>query len=238
MIDKYKIQRVMNCQPMAIFISMLIFLSMISYTIETLPDISVETLRIIQYLDISIVVIFSIEYLLRVYSADNRIKFIFSWYGLIDLVAILPFYLALGMDASSLRALRLFRLLRLLKLARYNKAMIRFVRALNVAREELIIFSLASLILLYFSAAIIYYFEHAVQPNIYRSIFDSLWWAVATLTTVGYGDIYPVTSLGRAFTVLILIIGLGMVSVPAGIIASAFSAVRREDERDSKISEN
>lgn len=106
--------------------------------------------------------------------------------------------------------------------------MTRFGKAIYMAKEELVIFSFASLVVLYLSSVGIYYFEHAAQPDIFRSIFDSLWWALATLTTVGYGDIYPITVGGRLFTFIVLIVGLGLVAVPTGIIASALSAVRRQ----------
>ena len=99
------------------------------------------------------------------------------------------------------------------------------------AKEEVMIFFLATLILLYFSAVGIYYFEHEAQPDHFQSIFHSLWWAVATLTTVGYGDVYPVTAGGKLFTFLILMCGLGIVAVPAGLVAAALSKVRDEEER-------
>ena len=97
-----------------------------------------------------------------------------------------------------------------------------------MAKEELVIFTLASFVLLYLSAVGIYHFEHAAQPDVFRSIFDSLWWSVATLTTVGYGDIYPITLGGKMFTFCVLMIGLGLIAVPTGIVASALSAVRHE----------
>ena len=98
------------------------------------------------------------------------------------------------------------------------------------AKEELIIFTFASFVLLYLAAVGIYHFEHAAQPEVFRSIFDCLWWSVATLTTVGYGDIFPITDGGRFFTCIVLMIGLGLVAVPTGIVASSLSAIRRQEE--------
>ena len=103
-------------------------------------------------------------------------------------------------------------------------------KAIFIAKEELIIFSAVTLMLLYLSAVGIYHFEHAAQPENFKSIFDSLWWAVATLTTVGYGDVYPITLGGRMFTFVILMLGLGVVAVPTGIIASALASVRKNEE--------
>ena len=113
---------------------------------------------------------------------------------------------------------------------RYNRALVRFSRAITLAREEIILFLGVTLGLLYFAAVGIYYFEHQAQPEEFASIFHSLWWAVATLTTVGYGDVYPITVGGRIFTFFILLIGLGIVAVPAGLLASALAKSRDMEE--------
>lgn len=171
----------------------LILYSVFCFSLETLPELNQSARSFLRYSEIFVVVLFSIEYLIRVALAKNRLKFIFSFYGLIDLIAILPFYLAFAIDLRTLRLVRLLRLARILKLARYNTALQRFAKAIYLAKEELIIFTMASFVLLYLSAVGIYHFENAAQPEVFRSIFDSLWWSVVTLTTVGYGDIYPIT---------------------------------------------
>ena len=170
--------------------------------------------------------IFTVEYILRLMVADKKLKFIFSFYGLIDLAAILPFYIATGIDLRLIRALRLLRLFRAFKLLRYSKAITRFHKAMILVREELIMFIALTMILIFLAGAGIYYFEHPAQPEVYKSLFDSLWWAVASLTTVGYGDIYPITVGGKIFTFFVLMIGLGIVSVPTGLVASALSKAR------------
>lgn len=197
---------------------------------ETLPNLSADTRLFLKYSEIAVVVIFTCEYIIRILLSPKRLRFIFSFYGLVDLIATLPFYLAFAIDLRSFRLIRLLRLVRVLKVARYNSALQRFSKALFLAKEELAIFTGLSLILLYLSAVGIYHFEHVAQPEVFKSIFDSLWWSVATLTTVGYGDIYPITIGGRFFTFIILMIGLGLVAVPTGIVASALSAVRRQSE--------
>lgn len=145
------------------------------------------------------------------------------------MLAVLPFYIASGIDLRSLRVFRLLRLFRILKLLRYSQAICRFHRAFVLAKEELVLFSAVASILLYLSAVGIYYFEHDAQPDQFSSIFHSLWWAMATLTTVGYGDVYPITLGGRAFTFLVLMLGLGVVAVPTGLVASALSQARKEE---------
>ena len=212
----------------------LIFYSAFCFSLETLPNLSENTRVFLRYSEIAVVIVFTIEYLTRLVLSQNRLMFIFSFYGLIDLIAILPFYLSFSVDLRTLRLVRLMRFFRILKFARYNTAIQRFAKALYLAKEELVIFIFASLILLYLSAIGIYHFEHTVQPDIFRSIFDCLWWSVITLTTVGYGDIYPVTTGGRFFTFIVLMVGIGLVAVPTGIVASALSAVRRQQEESNK----
>ena len=214
------------------FIQSLIVLSLVTFSIETLPDLSPSTLSILQAIEVFSVAIFTIEYLLRIFVANHKLKFIFSFYGLVDFFAILPFYLTSGIDLRSLRAFRFLRLFRALKLVRYSSAIIRVKNAFIIAKEEFVLFIAVSALLLYLSAVGIYYFENEKQPEVFTSIFSSLWWAVSTLTTVGYGDIYPITVGGRIFTFFILIIGLGLVSVPAGLISSALSKARENEQAD------
>ncbi|WP_339726520.1 ion transporter [Maribacter stanieri] len=216
----------------AYFIQILIFVSILSFSFETVPDLEPSTRKILRIIEIFSVIIFTIEYVLRIYVSDKKSKFIFSFFGIIDFLAILPFYLSLGVDLRSLRALRFLRLFRILKLMRYNKAIERFSRAISLAKEEVLLFLIVTLILIYFSAVGIYYFEHEVQPKNFASIFDSLWWAIITLTTVGYGDVYPITVGGKVFTFFILMIGLGIVAIPTGIISSALTkSVDKTEEK-------
>ncbi len=206
-----------------LFIQGLIILSIISFSLETLPDIDPKLKKHLDILEIVTVIIFTMEYLLRIFVAKRKLKFVFSFFGIIDFLAIFPFYLALGVDFRTIRAIRLLRLFRVFKVFRYTKAIKHFRDAFKSVREELVLFLVAACILLYFASVGIYYFENAVQPEEFSSIFDGLWWAVATLTTVGYGDVYPITTGGKIFTFIILLVGLGIVAVPTGIIASALS---------------
>ena len=210
-------------------IQILIVISLISFAIETLPDVGERTRRGLDLLEVTIVLLFTAEYVLRVLVADRRVRFILSFYGLVDIVAILPFYFATGLDLRSVRALRLLRLFRIFKLTRYSAAIHRCSRAFRMVREDLVLFMCLSGIVLYLASVGIYYFERDAQPESFASVFHSLWWAVATLTTVGYGDVYPVTAGGKIFTGVVLLIGLGIVAVPTGMVAAAFAEVREVD---------
>jgi len=213
-----------------IFVQALIIISLISFSLDTLPDLSESSRRLLASIEVLTVAIFTVEYLLRVIVARQKLKFIFSFYGLIDLLAILPFYISTGIDLRAVRAFRFLRVFRAFKLMRYNLAITRFQKAFGSIREELILFFSTAGLLLFFAAVVVYYCERNVQPEAFASVFHSLWWAVVTLTTVGYGDIYPVTVLGRVFTFIVLMVGLGIVAVPAGLMSAALSRAHGDHE--------
>jgi voltage-gated potassium channel len=214
----------------AIGVQLLILISLVTFSISTLPELSPKALRLLKWVEVVTVALFTFEYLLRIVAADRKLKYIFSFFGLVDLLAILPFYFSTRLDLRAVRAFRLMSLIRILKLARYNSAVRRFHLAFLIAKEELILFFAATVLMLFIAATGMYYFEHDAQPDKFSSVFHSMWWAVATLTTVGYGDIYPVTVGGKIFTFFVLIIGLGVISIPIGLVASAFSKAREMDE--------
>ena len=216
-------------------IIVLIFYTIAALAYETMPALSEDARQFLQISEGVVTALFTLEYGVRCYLAERKRDYLFSFYGIIDFVAVLPFYLAffLGAEVAVLRSLRAFRLLRifrLLKLFRYSRASERLLSALAVCKEEFVLFFFTTLILLFLAAAGIYYFEHPSQPEAFSSILHSLWWAVVTLTTVGYGDVFPVTVGGRIFTFIILLIGLGVVAAPAGLIASALSNVRETED--------
>ena len=210
------------------FIEFLIVLSLVAFCVSTLPDLPEDTRNFLTVLELVIVIIFTIEYILRIFVSEKKWKYIFSFYGIIDLFAILPFYITAGIDLRALRMFRLFRIFRALKLLRYSIALSKFGRAFRSIREELLIFFSATCLLIFFSSVGIYYFENPVQPEAFKSIFHSMWWAVITLTTVGYGDVVPITIGGKIFTFIILMIGLAIVAVPTGLLTSAFSKIKED----------
>ncbi|WP_299204528.1 ion transporter [Brumimicrobium sp.] len=220
-------------------IEFLIFISLTAYAIETLPDNSETTITILHWIETVSVIVFTIEYILRIYVAKNPLKYIFSFYGVIDFLAILPFFLSATFDLRSLRAFRIFRIFRAFKLIRYNKALNRFHIVAKLIREEVILFLIVTGIFIFLASAGIYYFENAAQPEVFKSVFHSGWWAIVTLTTVGYGDVYPITMGGKLFTFLILMIGVGIVTIPAGLVASALTKARQmEEEEEEAILQN
>ena len=206
----------------------LIILSLVSFSFETLPNLDDGTKELLNTFEIISVCLFSAEYLLRVFLNKKPFKYILSFFGIIDLLAILPFYLASGIDLRSVRIFRLFRLFRVFKLLQYNDALDRVSDAFSSVKKELVVFGVATIFMLYVAAVGIYYCENPAQPEQFKSVFHSLWWSVTTLTTVGYGDIYPITIGGKIFTTFVVFIGMGMVAIPTGLLASAFSKTFKE----------
>ena len=198
-------------------------------------------------------IVFSIEYLLRIATADimypesgqlrSRIKYILSPMAIIDLVAILPFWLPMFLPGSMLgvRAFRLVRLFRILKLNRYFDAMRLIGGVVGAKKRELLCSIFFVLILMLVSSLLMYSAEHDTQPEVFRNAFSGLWWAVATLTTVGYGDICPVTVVGRVLGAIIAFAGIAALAIPTGIISSGLTeqlssrkALRNELERQQQ----
>ena len=215
-----------------LFIQILIIISIINFTVQTLPNINPTYQKVSNSIEVVSVFFFSLEYFLRLLSSKKPFKFIFSFFGIVDLLAILPFYLTLGTDLKSLRAVRLFRLLRLLKFLRYGDTLKNLKQSFDNVKKELTLFSAATLLLIYFSSVGIYFFENEAQPDAFSSVFNAMWWSVATLTTVGYGDIYPITTGGKIFSTFIVFIGLGLVAVPTGLIASSLTQALNKKSSD------
>ena len=184
-------------------------------------------------LDVIFLVLFSIEYLLRVYIERKKSDFVFSFYGLIDLIAILPsLFLVPGFRV--LRILRFLRIFRVFKATRFILAVDRLGAALREIQQELLALVILSLMFVYLAACGIHFFEREAQPEAFGSILDSMWWSVVTLTTIGYGDVYPTTSGGRLFTALVALVGVGLIAIPSGLLASALTEARVEREQIEK----
>ena len=209
-----------------------IVISLIAVSIETLPSLSIPAMAAIGIIELVVVCLFTVEYLVRLLVAPKKSDFILSFWGIIDLLAILPYYLlfigfGVGFDLIVLRAFRLLRIIRIFKLARYSRSIARLGLALKIAKDDLLLALIGASIMLFVASFGIYQFENSAQPETFTSVFDSLWWALSTLTTVGYGDIYPITLGGKIFTGAILMIGLGVVALPAAIISSSLTEAKK-----------
>ena len=217
---------------------LLILASLVPISMSTVAGVSPGARVALEIAEHLFVALFTVEYALRIATAERKWRFVRSFYGLIDLLALLGFYLALlgggTMDLRAVRALRLLRIFRVFRIVRYSAATARIVKALMYAREEAMVFLVATLVLLYIAAMGIYHFESQAQPEKFDSVFHSLWWAVVTLTTVGYGDAYPITVGGRIWTFVVLLIGMGIVAVPAGLIATGLTRAIEEERREAR----
>lgn len=217
------------------FIMILIAANVTAVIISTVDPVQAAFGQVFDYFESISVLIFTVEYLGRVWSNVEDVE---QWDPLrdrfriatrpmlvVDLLAIAPYYLALlgfGVDLRFLRALRLIRLLRLLKLVRYSESMRAFGHAFRAKQDQLIVAFSANLILLVVASSLMYFAEGSTQPDSFGSIPETMWWAIVTLTTVGYGDVAPVTPLGRTLGGVVAILGIGLFALPASILATGF----------------
>lgn len=217
------------------FLIGLILLNTLAVILETVNELYTPYHRIFYWVEILSVSIFLIEYLLRVWSCTStekyrhpvwgRLHFMITPGALIDLFAILPFFLPLftGLDLRFIRLLRLIRFFRFFKLGRYLNASRLITNVFRAKKEELVLSFIITLFLIVIAASVMYYAEHEAQPNQFSSIPETMWWSVGTLTTAGFGEEHPITSLGKFLTACIAILGIGLFALPAGILASGFS---------------
>lgn len=223
----------------------LIILNVVEVALSSVHSINARFGPYLYVFEVSSVVVFTIEYVARMWSCTvdrrfsrpitGRIRFFFRPLTLIDLVAVVPFYLPfLGVDLRVIRIFRIFRVLRILKLGRYSKAFQIIQRAIVGKKEELALTGIVLAVLLLVSASLMFFAEREAQPQHFSSIPATLWWSVVTLTTVGYGDVYPITIVGKLIAGLISVLGIGMVALPTGIVSAAFvdEISRTKDEGD------
>ena len=224
----------------------LIFFNILAVVLETEEGLYSQYRIYFHYFDVFSVGIFTVEYILRLWTCtehekykspiSGRIKYALSISMLIDLFSFLPFYIPLGgMDLRIIRAVRLFRLFRLFKMGRYSQSLNKLVNVINSKKEELIITLFSGGVLLIIASSLMYFIEREAQPEEFGSIPNAMWWGAVTLTTVGYGDVYPVTLLGKLIGALIAVLGIGLFALPAGIIASGFASELQKQRPVPKI---
>lgn len=217
----------------------LITINCIFSVLESVEDLAIVHGYIFHAFDHFSVAIFSVEYVLRVWTAVEidhprfrhpffgRLHFIFTPMAIIDLVAIVPFYMGFFFEVD-LRAMRVFRLLRVFKLTRYSQAMGIMIDVLRQEARSIGAMLFVFLVILVFVSSLMYMLEHPKQPQVFSDIPSAMWWAVVTMTTLGYGDMVPATVLGRVLGACTAVIGVGMIALPAGVLASGFSEQLRQ----------
>ena len=229
-----------------VFIFGLIILNVGATVAGTVDSIRAEYSPFLQAFEVFSVFVFTLEYVLRVWSCveddaysgvlHGRLSFMKTFPAIIDLAAILPFYLSTGLDLRSVRILRLLRIFRLAKAARYFPALRLFGQVFREKKEELVVTLTFLSMLLVMTSSLIYYAERHAQPEAFGSIPESFWWSIVTVTTVGYGDAYPVTPVGQVLGGIVALLGTGIGAIPAGLLASGFSeAMEETDEEESPI---
>lgn len=230
-------------------ISALVLLSVTAVFVGTF-ELSQGWLRFMRQFEIFVSIVFTAEYLARLSTADllypgmsrgkATLRYVLSGMAIVDLLAIMPFYLPMILPCNMvmLRMFRLLRLLRIFKLNRYFESLSALGYVLKSKARDLLGSMFVVCILLVMASLAIYAAEHGAQPQVFKNAFSGLWWAVATLTTVGYGDIYPVTVLGRVFGALIALLGIGMVAIPTGIISSGLVDYMNSNKKEEESSES
>ena len=223
------------------FVLFFIFISIIAVIASSFEEMSEYKTALFGITYISSF-IFLLEYVARIISAPalhpemkayrSRMKYAFSFYGFVDFVAILPCILTyMFWDSEVVHIIILPYIFIIFKLIRHSKSFRIIGRVLVAVKEELIIAYTACMIMVSFSAILMYYIERHAQPDVFRNIGDGIWWAVVTFTTTGYGDIYPITPLGKALGIVISLIGIAMIAIPTGIVSSAFISIMQEQSR-------
>ncbi len=220
-----------------LFIQGLILYSIVTVALETMPTLSSYGL-FFRISEVVVVVIFTVEYLAFWALSKDRLRYPFRFMAIVDLLAILPFYLQLGIDLRSLRALRLLRIFRVLKMGRYSKALQTLGEAFQRAAPELAVVGYTVALIILISAMGLYYAEHDAQPEVYTSVPAWSWWAIVTLTTVGYSDVYPVTPVGKIIASAIMLTGIGFIAVPTGLLSSTMTDILRERREKGQGAQN
>ena len=229
-----KVAKVVSVSLMA-----LILLNVLAVVAESVESIRLQYKDCLAGFEVFSVAVFNLEYVLRIWSCTSvprflhpftgRLRYLFTPLAIVDLLAILPAILMwTGVDLRVLRILRLVRMFRLAKLGRYSRTLQTMVNIVRHKREELALSVMLMLTMLVIASSLMYTVENAEQPEAFSSIPASMWWGITTLTTVGYGDVYPVTAAGKLLAAAISVIGIGLFALPAGIIASAFIELQGE----------
>jgi voltage-gated potassium channel len=225
-----------------VFLLVLILVSTLVVVLETEPGLYRQYSTLFDGFDIFTVAVFTVEYIARVWSctADpryarpirGRLAYVASFYGVVDLLAVLPFFVTLALpvallDLRFLRILRLMRLARVLKIGRYSEALDRLRSVFRAKRADLGVALVGVMIILVLASSLMFHVENAAQPDAFSSIPAAMWWGISAMTTVGYGDIHPITPLGKLLAGGIQLLGIALFALPAGILAAGYEEEAR-----------
>ncbi|MCL2771950.1 MAG: ion transporter [Oscillospiraceae bacterium] len=229
-----------------LFMIALIIVNVVTIIADTFSAIPIVFKNVFRAVDIFSLAIFTVEYILRLWTADllypssikykARLKYAFSFMSIVDLLSILPFYLPFifPFDLRVLRMIRLLRLFRLFKINRYTDALRTVGNVIKKKAAPLISSFAVVFILMIIASVIMYNIECDAQPEVFQNAFSGIWWSIVTLTTVGYGDIYPVTVFGKILGAVIALLGIGLVAVPTGIISAGFIESVDNDKKENE----
>lgn len=213
-----------------------IILSVVVIMLETMPSIDKRFHKELFVTEWIFTGLFTIEFLLRIFCTNKPLKYVFSFYGIIDLFALLPMYLSFFLVGSnifsSVRTLRLLRLFRILKLIKFVEEATRLKIALLQSRAKITVFLYTVIVIAMTIGTLMYYIEG--PENGFTSIPRSIYWTIVTLTTVGFGDIVPQTSVGQLISLLLMITGYGIIAVPTGIVGAEFAKQHRKEDKSSR----
>ncbi len=244
-----KINRDFGAKFFDIFIEILVLLNVVAVILESYDYLYVQFGDVFDWFEVFTVTIFSIEYLLRLWVSDMNYprklkwqaykKFIFSANSIVDLISIIPFFIPFitNLDLRHLRIFRLIRLLRVFKLNKYSHSLLLIAKIMSEKKQELLATLLMFFSVLVIASSLMFYLEHAAQPKAFPNIMQSFWWGIITLTTIGYGDIFPITAAGKVLGSIIAMMGVMIVAIPTGIISSSFVQKMEESKQKRRMSD-
>lgn len=238
-----RVYSILSSKEFGVFIMALIILNIVAIVLESHQEVYKNYSQEFYIFEVFSVIIFSVEYIARFFSAKfafpdsrlSRLKFVFSTMGIIDLLAILPFYVPflIPLDLRFIRLLRIIRIIRIAKLQRHSESIRMITDCFKERKYELLVTLYITLIILLVASILMFYLEKDAQPTAFPNISATVWWAVATLTTIGYGDVYPITVGGKVLASLIAFLGIGLVAIPTGLLAGTFTQ-KMQEKRNSK----
>lgn len=226
---KKKIFTFMNSTRYEIIILIPVFVACIATVLQSVTALEEQYGLFFDILDILLVIIFGLDYILSIYTAEDKLKYIFSVNGIIDLLSVVPALIpASTIDLKFLQVIRILRVVRVFKLDKYSEPL-DIIKRVFIREKEILITTVSlAAIVVFITSVIVYSSENIVQPDKFPDIMTTMWWAISTVTTVGYGDMYPITVVGRIAGSLLVILGIGLIAIPSGVLSAGFISEMRD----------